>query len=152
MKGCEVIADKVLSSCLPFLDTKERQYLCQYLKYVQYAADATVMRHGEPGKFMGFVVSGKLAVKKETEFVGKFVLVALLQAGAMVGEIAVVSGSPRTATVVALEESELLLLSHDKAQQLLQDNPALGVKLLEKIILVVGSRLQRASERLAQLL
>lgn len=152
MKGCEVIAAQVLSACLPFLTEAERETFCQYLEYGHYSAGTTIMRHGEPGDFMGFVVSGKLAVKKETEFPGKFILVALLQAGAMVGEISVVSKSPRTATVVASEDSELLLLRHANAKKLLADQPSLGIKLLEKIILVVGARLQRSSERLAQLL
>ena len=152
MKGCEVITEPVLAQCLPFLASHERQELCAYLDYAHFASDKVIINHGDPGDFMGFVVSGKLAVKKQTEFPGKFILVALLQAGAMVGEIAVVSASPRTASVVTVEESEMLLLTHDKARQLLAEKPALGVKLLEQIILVVGARLQRSSQRLAQLL
>ena len=132
MKGCEVIAENVLAACLPFLSSDERHALCQYLGYGKYPAGETIMRQGEPGDFMGFVVSGKLAVKKETAFPGKFILVALLQAGAMVGEISVVSRSPRTAMVVAVEESELLLLSHEQARNLLADNPALALTFLKR--------------------
>ncbi len=110
------------------------------------------MNHGDPGEFMGFVISGKLAVKKQTEFPGRFILVALLSAGTMVGEISVVSGASRTATVITVAESKLLILRQNKARLLLQENPSLGAKLLEKIVQVVGSRLQSSSDRLAQLL
>jgi CRP-like cAMP-binding protein len=64
----------------------------------------------------------------------------------------VVEENPRTATVVAMEESEILLLTHSKAQQLLEANSLLAVKLLKKIIRVLGARLQKSSARLAQLL
>lgn len=101
---------------------------------------------------MAFLLTGKLAVKKETRFPGKFVLVAILEGGSLVGEVSVVEENPRTATVVAMVESELLILSHERAKKLTAENPQLAIKLLKKIIRVLGARLQSSSTRLAQLL
>jgi CRP-like cAMP-binding protein len=110
------------------------------------------MKSGEPGDFLGFLVEGKLAVKMETIFPGKFILVAVLERGSLVGEISAVDGGSRHATVVAAEKSRLLILSCEKMEQMLRQTPALGLKLLRRIIHVLGHRLDKASDRLARLL
>ncbi|MBU0680233.1 MAG: cyclic nucleotide-binding domain-containing protein [Proteobacteria bacterium] len=150
--GCRLVSDVALAKSFPYLLPEECKILCSFLEYKKCAKDEVFIRQGDPGDFMGFLLTGKLAIKKETSFPGKFVLVAILESGSLVGEISVVEENPRTATVVAMEESEILLLTHSKAQQLLEANPLLAVKLLKKIIRVLGARLQKSSARLAQLL
>lgn len=136
----------------PFLTPEESELFCSYLDVREWPVDGVLMRDGEPGAFMGFLVEGKLAVKKETSFPGKQTLVALLERGSMVGEIAVVDPSPRNATVIAAEKSKLLILTQEGLEKLLEENHELGVKLLKRIIHILGSRLRKASERLALLL
>lgn len=126
--------------------------MCSFLELQDWPANEVVMRDGESGDFMAFLVKGKLAVKKETSFPGKYILVALLESGSMVGEVAVIGDSLRNATVVAIENSQLLILTREKMDQLLKHNPQLGIKLLKRIIQVQGSRLQKASDRLSRLL
>lgn len=150
--GCSLVSDEALAKSFPYLLPEECKILCGYLEYRKCNKDEVFIRQGDPGDFMGFLLTGKLAIKKETSFPGKFVLVAILEGGSLVGEISVVEENPRTATVVAMEESELLILAHAKTGKLLDDNPVLAVKLLKKIISVLGSRLQRSSNRLAKLL
>ena len=152
MSGCSLVSDEALAKSFPYLMPEECATLCDFLEYRKCAKDEIFIHQGEPGDFMGFLLSGKMAIKKETRFPGKFVLVAILESGSFVGEISVVEANPRTATVVAMEESEFLILTHENAEKLLEENPLLAVKLLKKIIRVLGARLQRSSARLAQLL
>ncbi|MEN8139663.1 MAG: cyclic nucleotide-binding domain-containing protein [Thermodesulfobacteriota bacterium] len=152
MKGGAKITGQDLAASLPFLSETERQELSRYLEQVRHPAQAQVMAPGDASDFLGFVVSGRLAVKRETEFAGRFVLVALLAAGAVVGEVGAFTGQPRAATVVSLEASELLIIRKEPLAQLFSDNPDLAVKLLVKVVGVVGARLQQCSDRLAQLL
>jgi CRP-like cAMP-binding protein len=141
-----------LSDIFPFLDPSEISAICSYLELRSWSAGTTLMRDGDVGDYMGFVVHGKLVVKKETAFPGKFVLIAVLERGSMVGEISVVELGKRNATVTAAEESQLLLMTYDGMEKLLEEFPGIGNRLLKRIIHVLGYRLRMASERLSKLL
>ncbi|MBU4119064.1 MAG: cyclic nucleotide-binding domain-containing protein [Proteobacteria bacterium] len=110
------------------------------------------MKNGDPGDFMGFLVEGKLAVKMEAIFPDKFILVAVLERGSMVGEVSVVEEGYRHATVVAMEKSHLLILSRENMELMLKQAPSLGLKIFRRIIHVLGHRLGKASDRLSRLL
>lgn len=144
--------DAVLTQSFPQLSAEECQGVAAYFERRSFAANVLVMSQGDVGDFMGVVLDGKFAIKKETVFPGKFVLIAILERGAMVGEIAMAEETIRTASVVAMEESHLLVLSHERAMQLFADHPLVGIKMLKRVLKVVGGRLQLASARLAQLL
>jgi len=141
-----------LRDIFSFLTAEEMGELFTYLAFREWQSAEVVMKSGDPGDFMGFLVEGKLAVKMETIFPGKFILVAVLERGSMVGEISAVEGGQRHATVVATEKSQLLTLSCENLGLMLRQSPALGLKLLRRIIHVLGHRLGKASDRLSKLL
>jgi CRP-like cAMP-binding protein len=136
----------------PYLTAAEIELLCPFLEERVFSRGETLMSEGEVGGFMGFLVSGKLAVKKETSFPGKYILVAVLERGSMVGEISVVERGRRTATVMATEDSLLMVLSADSFDRMLIENSTIAIKLLQKMIRILGSRLRKASDRLSRLL
>jgi len=150
-KVCD-IGVAALHRVLKFLSPDEVSQFCRYLEYRVWEAGEVLMNDGEPGDFMGFVLEGKLAVKKETDFPGRFTLLAILDRGAMVGEISAVDRGLRTATVVVMQKAELLLLSCDNLERMLQEHPALGIKLLKRIIHILSLRQRRAYDRLSTLL
>lgn len=141
-----------LVTVFPFFTPQEIDTFLAYLTIGEWAAGQTLMQDGGPGEFMGFLLDGKLAVKKETVFPGKYILVAVIERGSMVGEISVVEKGQRNATVVAMEKSRLLVLTYENMERMLAENNALGVKLLKRIIHVLGYRLRKASERLSWIL
>jgi len=148
---CESDGDRI-AGVLKFLDPDEAAALCPYFEIRNWAADAVLMRDGEPGDFMGILLSGQLAVRKETSFPGKYTLVAVLDPGAMVGEISAVEQGLRSATVVAMTDVELLTLDSRDLERLLEEKPPLGVKVLKRIIHVLSLRLRKAYDRLSSLL
>ena len=141
-----------LRNMFPFLSAEEMGELFSYLEFREWQPAEIVMRGGDPGEFMGFLVEGKLAVKMEAIFPDKFILVAVLERGSLVGEVSVVDRGNRHATVVATEKSQLLILSREKMELLLRQTPTLGLKLFRQIIHVLGHRLCKASDRLSRLL
>lgn len=62
---------------------------------IAFPAGATVMRQGEAGEAFMLIIEGEAAVSRDGAEVG------LLGPGSIVGELAVLRGAPRTATVVA---------------------------------------------------
>jgi CRP/FNR family transcriptional regulator, cyclic AMP receptor protein len=146
------IGPDCLRSTFSFLAGEEIKTFCDYLNLRVFPADAILMAEGESGDFMGFLVKGRLAVKKETSFAGKYILLAILDPGSMVGEISVMNQCRRTAAVTAMEESQLLILNSQRMNELIEREPRLGIKIMRRIIQVLSLRLQGADDRLVKLL
>ena len=92
------------------------------LELVPLYSGEVVMREGEPGGDMFVVVSGRLRVAT-TGPNGAEVILAELGAGETVGEMAFISGEPRSATVYAIRDSQLARLSTARFEQLLEQHP-----------------------------
>jgi len=89
---------------------------------------AAVLREGEEGKSFFVVASGKLAVSKRDE-AGEHVVLARLGEGEFFGEMALLSGAPRSATVTAEEPSEVLELDAELLLGLARRHPHLAQSL-----------------------
>src|SRR5262249_53195253 len=86
-------------------------------------AGEAVVREGEKGDSLYVVLSGLLEV--HMTFVGEDQDRPRLFAGACIGEIGLLSGSPRTATVVAVVVSELAEITRDLFVRVAAEYPAL---------------------------
>lgn len=148
---CQVTHEQLLSCFLGFSE-KEVDMLCSFLEYRRYNAETILWVQGDPSGFMVFLVKGKLIVKKETEFPGKYILLAILESGSLCGEISTITSQKRSATIAAVDLSHILILSKENTHKILKENPELGIKLLKHIVGVVGKRLQQAGSRLAEVL
>jgi CRP-like cAMP-binding protein len=134
-----------------FLTTKEIEELCDYLELREWQADAVVMKEDAVEDYVGFLVDGKLAVKKKGDW-GKNIIIAILEKGAMVGEGAFIESGPRSNDVIAIEPSRLLTLSSPKMEELILNNPLLAVKLMKRMLFIMSKRLRKASDRISELL
>lgn len=135
---------------LEFLSAEDIEGLRPYFELRNWPKGEVLMEAGEPGDFMGFILDGKLAVQKKTPATGYGGnLLAILDRGALVGEISAIERGARTATVSAMEDSRLLVISSDELDRLIEERPDLGFKIMKKIIHVLSFRQQRAYDRLA---
>jgi len=73
-------------------------------------------------------------------------LLAELHTGDMFGEMALVNREPRSATVMAVEESKLFVLSENTFQQLLSKRVA--IQILLNVVRSLSNRLKNANARL----
>ncbi len=95
------------------LGARELDALLARMNVVQAAADEAVVTQGTPGHRFYVVSSGRFAVERDGE------AIAELGVGQAFGEISLLLDVPRTATVRALEPSELLALDADDFHDLL---------------------------------
>ena len=86
-----------------------------------YAAGETVFEEGAPGDSLHLVRSGALEVRR-SEGVERYVL-ARLGPGHAFGELAVLDRTPRTATVVAVEDSETVEIGAAELDATLERHP-----------------------------
>ena len=89
-----------------------------------FAQGELVIRAGDQGASMFVVHNGRVQVQISDG--GKQRPVAVLSEGAFFGEMALFTGEPRTANVVALEETEVLEIGHDAMKHLFETNPDLA--------------------------
>ena len=115
---CDPQAEDI-KKAFSFLSTEEVGDLCPYLELREWERDATVMKEGVVENYMGFLIEGKLAVKKMTDYWGKHIIIALLDKGSLVGEGAFIDKGPRSTTIVAMEKSRLLILRAPKMNDLI---------------------------------
>ena len=92
------------------------------LQLIEYKAGDLVVSQGEPGDSLFLVTTGTVkAWSRNRE--GRYVLVRRLADGDFFGEISVLSGSPRTATVVAATACELLELDRATLDAITSKHP-----------------------------
>ena len=131
-----------------FIDDDDAEKIISFFEKVDYPVGSVVFREGDPGDFIGFVVTGKLEVKKQTEFKGNQLIIALLSSGALVGELSIFDQHKRSATVEAVEDTTMLILRSTSLEALLQQHSYTGTKLLKGLIRILALRLRKATERL----
>ncbi|MDF1613621.1 Crp/Fnr family transcriptional regulator [Desulfurivibrio dismutans] len=144
-----------VAKVLPFLEPDEISRLAAAGEVRRWETGQVVMGDRQPAGFLAVVLAGKLAIKKASTFPGRYVLLAEIECGGMVGEGAVVpqgeldGGGTVVETAAA---SRLLVLPRERLQQLLAEDRVLGQKLFVRIIQILRRRLRGAGERLAWIL
>jgi CRP/FNR family transcriptional regulator, cyclic AMP receptor protein len=136
--------DKIFS----LIDDDEAEKIAPFFELTAYPAKTVVFKEGEPGDFIGIVLSGKLAVKKKTEFKGNQVIIALLGRGALLGELSIFDKHARSATVETVDNTTILMLRNNSLSALIQQYPYTGIKILKSFIRILSLRLREVTERL----
>jgi CRP-like cAMP-binding protein len=85
------------------------------IRKLTYDGGETVFNEGDPGDAMYIVESGSVAISKMVE--GERIQLATLRDGGLFGEMAVIDGSRRMASAVAVEESVLIKVPRDLLDQ-----------------------------------
>ena len=87
----------------------------------------TIVKEGNPGDSMFIVSTGEVRATIERD--GQQIPVATLKDGDFFGEMAVLSGEPRTATVTAVKATELLELNRDNLREICSRHPHVEAKI-----------------------
>jgi CRP-like cAMP-binding protein len=105
-----------------------------FWKFGKNFPKGTVLCHeGEPGHEMFVIQRGKVQVKKRVGS-GEKVLPELSD-GEFFGEMALLLGMNRSATVEVVEDSSILVVGPDTFESLLKSSPEIALKMLKKMAL-----------------
>jgi small-conductance mechanosensitive channel len=99
-----------------------------------FAPGELVIRAGDPGESMFVVHHGRVSVQISDN--GRPRTVATLNEGDFFGEMALFTGEPRTANVVAVEETEVLEIGHRAMKKVFDTNP----DLVESLSFIMAER------------
>lgn len=135
-----VLAGHFLLRCL---EPHELDRLAASAAVVRHKAGATIFQKGDPGDSMMAVLRGRVKVCAYSS-AGKELVLNIVDQGGVFGEVALLDGRPRAADVVALEETELLVLERGRFLPFLTASPEVTARLFA----VLCERLRRTSEHL----
>jgi type IV pilus assembly protein PilB len=112
------------------------------LKPREFAPQQTIVKEGGPGDSMFFIQSGAVEVHKKDPNTGIDFLITELKAGACFGEMALLTGKPRGATVLANGPTTCGLLDSAAFNDLLLSHPKIGISLSR----VLAERLEESNQ------
>ncbi|MBK6334246.1 MAG: cyclic nucleotide-binding domain-containing protein [Betaproteobacteria bacterium] len=136
---------RVLTELFGELDEQALRELEARLQWLPLAGGATLFREGDRGDDVYIVVNGRLRVVT-TDRDGQERVLEEVGRGAAVGELALLTGEPRAATIVAVRDSDLLRLSKAAFDELLLSQP----RAMMQIARAAAMRLRRAASRSGQ--
>lgn len=111
------------------LDDSELDALLTLSKPVTVKARSQVCRKGEPGDALYIVIAGKLKVSAHSED-GREAILAILEDGETFGEMSMLDEQPRSASVIAVQDSELLVIQRRDFIDYLERSPKVSIALL----------------------
>jgi len=112
-----------------------------------YPKDSIIFQKDDVGNFFFLICSGRVKVVIETEE-GKEAILSILYPTEFFGEMSLLDGEPRSATIVALEDTRVLLIQRDDFMKLLQKYPDISLKILKALSL----RLRKANRQIETLM
>jgi serine/threonine protein phosphatase PrpC/CRP-like cAMP-binding protein len=135
---------EVLAKMPIFAPLSEREILrvMQAVEVRGYEDGDTVIREGDKGDELFIVLNGEVRVSR-----GEAVLTRLGQ-GEHFGEMALIRSVPRSATVTAQGQAELIAIRRSEFFEILRKEHELGVKLLWQFLGVLADRLEHTSSEL----
>jgi monovalent cation:H+ antiporter, CPA1 family len=119
------------------LDREHLENVLAVAQRVAFEPGQAIVERGDPGDAMYIVVSGVA----EVDVGGRY---HRLQRGDFFGEMAVLAGKPREASVKAVEPLEALRIPADAFQAFLDANPQIAIGMLKSLV----ERLREVQDRL----
>lgn len=106
-----------------------------------------LFRKGDAGSSMFIVEEGTIEISVLTEDDHKNIRISLVSQGGFFGELALISGSPRTATATAISDCRLLEMKRDDFVSFLSTRPTVAISMIGEI----GKRLLATNELVTSL-
>lgn len=113
---------------LKSLPGDEGKRIMEGLNLLSFSKGETVIEEGDSGDSIYLIKSGR--AKVSTHVLGKVIELAILKRGDIFGEVAFITGRPRTATITAIDRLEVLEFTRPVLEGIIEKNPSI-LKMLE---------------------
>ena len=114
---------------LSLLEPAEMDEVLRFARIRKVQPEERIFAKGDPGDCMYAILKGRVSVETESED-AKVMLLNLLDAGDVFGEIAMLDGGERTASVTAIQTGELLRIDRRDFLPFLERHPSLSIRLM----------------------
>lgn len=121
--------------------------LAQFMEVYRANPGDTIIREGDTDDFMLFIMEGLINIVK-TDAHGERHSMTSVGPGATLGEMSMIDGEPRFATCIAIDATIFSVFSRDSMVRIIMEEPALGAKILIKLVTLLSQRLRDTSSSL----
>jgi CRP/FNR family transcriptional regulator, cyclic AMP receptor protein len=128
------------------LDRNEVQRFGELTRERSYPRGSVILFEDDPGDSLFIVRSGRVKVVLIGED-GREVILGVLSVGEHFGELSLIDDRPRSAHVIAMEDSNLLVLRRDDFRARVESSPSVAWSLLTEL----SRRLRRADDKIGGL-
>ena len=125
------------------LSVAECQEVVKRMKRRDFPPNQIIVREGSPGNSMFFITAGLVEVRKRDSNTGIDFLLTEMGPGQNFGEMSLLTGKPRTATVMAVQPTTCAVLEQNDFQQLFMAYPKIGLALTT----ILAERVEAASQQ-----
>jgi CRP-like cAMP-binding protein len=135
--------EDVLLSMAPFQNLNQK-YFKMMLKLIHnraYAANEYIFMQNDPGIGLYIIIKGEVLITQETEDGERFDL-ANLGKGDFFGELALLDEETRSASAIAMKESQLAVIFKPDLDEFVEAHPKEGIKILRGISQIIATRLR----------
>ena len=138
----------LLQSVSLFFDLSEKElgYIEEKMVTRRYENGNYIFLEDSEGEQCFFVAKGSVKVTRLSKD-GREVILTMLNAGDFFGEMSLLDGESRSATVIALEETEVLTLNREDFLVVLHDYPTIAIQLVKEM----AGRLRKSDRQIASL-
>ena len=112
----------------------------------KYAKDRIILIEEDPGNSMFLIQKGRVKVSRMSDD-GREVILSILESGGFFGEMSLLDGKARSASVTALEDSQVLILRRGDFLKLMEDHPQIAIGLLKEL----AARIRRSDTQIKSL-
>lgn len=128
------------------LSPEETNRLAHATREKSYPKNSVILFEDDPGDALYVVLSGQVKVVLIGED-GREVILSILRDGDFFGEMSLIDDQPRSAHVIATEDSNLLVLRRDDFRRSIEESPRIALGLLRAL----SRRLRRADDKIGSL-
>lgn len=133
------------------LTEREQRFLSTMVYERVYDTGEPIFRQGDRGFGLYIIAKGTVAIRTQGEG-SEQILVTKLTRGSFFGELSLLEmENLRSASAIALEKTVLIGFFKPDLKEILDRKPAMGVKILQQLALVLGTRLIETTGRLTEL-
>jgi len=129
-------ARSALQRCALFarVDAVTLDAVCASLRVRRYRRNETIFHQGDPGDALYIVESGSIKVVLPSPEGEDAAIIATLDRGSFFGELALLDGADHSATAIAVEPTQTLVLRREPFERLVDDEPALRKALMAGLV------------------
>ena len=128
------------------LTDAERKEVAAHIRPRHFARDEVIFHRDDPAGHLYVIASGSVKVSIPDES-GHEVVVAIERDGAVFGELALFDDAPRSATVTALGETQVVTIARDDFLRVVERSP----RAIREILRLLARTVRRASGRIEDL-
>ncbi len=140
-----------MSGLLDELSDAELAIVRSFSEECSFTGGSTIFEQGDAGDSLYILLDGMVDAVIADTATGRRIRVNTMTRGAVFGEMAILDPQPRSATVIAMEDTTCYRISAAQLERLNTQDPSFGLRLMKYMCLLFTTRLRLANLAIIEL-